>query len=97
MGRPRETDPTVLALRLQRRIINFIPRAGCPVAWPQLCSSMWPCPQPAIRAALETLTAQGVIKHTTRRELFLPHVPTREIDRDYWELVGRTREITYGA
>jgi hypothetical protein len=97
MASPRDTDLAMLALRLQRRVIRFLTRAGRPVAWPMIRSSMWPSKPPDLRAVLDTLRAQGVLTRTTRHEPPLPHGPAREIERDYWGHADRTSESTDGA
>jgi hypothetical protein len=94
MVRSRETDPTRLALRIERRLMNFITRVGRPVAWSEIRGTMSPCTSPDIRAVLQSLAHRGVLKHATRREYFSRSIHSRIVDRDYWELAVRNSETT---
>jgi hypothetical protein len=83
------TGQPVHLAHCKRRVIAYARRAGRPVAWSELRVNVGGRSTADLRHVLAQLAADGSLRHSTRRERFMPRAVSREVEREYWDLPGQ--------
>jgi hypothetical protein len=89
VGRSRITGQPVHLAHCKRRVVAFVRRAGRLVAWSELRVNVGGCSTADLRHVLAPLAADGLLRHNTRRERFMPRAVSREVEGEYWDLPGQ--------